>query len=54
MSTQSKPRIVFAHGIWAAGSRFNKVIPTLQAEGGDPGAGAFLRHRLPGALARWW
>src|SRR5580658_8233909 len=31
--TQTKPSIVFAHGIWADGSSFNKVIPTLQAEG---------------------
>src|SRR5271170_6840240 len=29
----TKPSIVFAHGIWADGSCFNKVIPTLQAEG---------------------
>ena len=33
MSTQTKPSIVFAHGIWADGSCFNKVIPALQAEG---------------------
>jgi hypothetical protein len=33
MSTQAKPSIVFAHGIWADGSCFNKVIPSLQAEG---------------------
>jgi len=25
--------IVFAHGLWADGPCFNKVIPTLQAEG---------------------
>src|SRR5271169_5497566 len=31
--TQTKPSIVFCHGIWADGSCFNKVIPTLQAEG---------------------
>src|SRR6266853_3465565 len=31
--TQTKPSIVFAHGIWADGSCFNKLIPTLQAEG---------------------
>src|SRR5258708_3190139 len=31
--TQTKPSIVFCHGIWADGSYFNKVIPTLQAEG---------------------
>jgi len=27
-----KPSIVFAHGLWADGSCFSKVIPTLQAE----------------------
>jgi hypothetical protein len=29
----AKPSIVFAHGIWADGSCFGKVIPPLQAEG---------------------
>jgi pimeloyl-ACP methyl ester carboxylesterase len=29
----AKPSIVFAHGIWADGSCFSKVIPPLQAEG---------------------
>ena len=33
MSKQSKPSIVFAHGIWADGSCFSKVIPPLQADG---------------------
>lgn len=33
MSKQIKPSIVFCHGIWADGSCFSKVIPTLQAEG---------------------
>src|SRR5580692_7411559 len=33
MKTQTKPSIVFCHGIWADGSCFNKVIPPLQAEG---------------------
>jgi pimeloyl-ACP methyl ester carboxylesterase len=32
-STETKPSIVFCHGIWADGSCFNKVIPALQAEG---------------------
>jgi pimeloyl-ACP methyl ester carboxylesterase len=31
--SSTKPSIVFAHGIWADGSCFNKVVPTLQAEG---------------------
>jgi pimeloyl-ACP methyl ester carboxylesterase len=29
----TKRSIVFCHGIWADGSCFNKVIPTLQSEG---------------------
>ena len=33
MSAQTKPTIVFCHGIWADGSCFNKVIPALQSEG---------------------
>jgi pimeloyl-ACP methyl ester carboxylesterase len=33
MPTQTKPSIVFVHGIWPDGSCFSKVIPTLQAEG---------------------
>ena len=33
MSTTTRPSIVFCHGIWADGSCFNKVIPTLQADG---------------------
>ncbi len=33
MSMQTKPSIVFAHGIWADGSCFSKLIPALQAEG---------------------
>src|SRR6266436_7253873 len=33
MSKQSKPSIVFAHGLWADGSCFSKLIPALQAEG---------------------
>jgi pimeloyl-ACP methyl ester carboxylesterase len=29
----TKPSIVFAHGLWADGSCFQKLIPTLQADG---------------------
>jgi pimeloyl-ACP methyl ester carboxylesterase len=29
----AKPSIIFAHGLWADGSCFSKVIPPLQAEG---------------------
>ena len=33
MSPQNKTSIVFAHGLWADGSCYSKVIPTLQGEG---------------------
>src|SRR6266571_5735842 len=33
MPTNTKPGIVFAHGLWADGSCYSKVIPALQAEG---------------------
>src|ERR1700739_2068659 len=32
-SEQEKPSIVFCHGLWADGSCFSKLIPTLRAEG---------------------
>src|ERR1700741_2732141 len=31
--SNAKPSIVFAHGLWADGSCFSKLIPALQAEG---------------------
>src|ERR1700759_95266 len=33
MAKQNQPSIVFAHGLWADGSCFQKLIPTLQADG---------------------
>ena len=33
MPTQTKPSIVFAHGLWADGSCFSKVIAALAADG---------------------
>jgi len=33
MDSQRKPSIVFVHGLWADGSCFAKLIPTLQKEG---------------------
>jgi pimeloyl-ACP methyl ester carboxylesterase len=33
MSEQTKPSIVFCHGLWADGSCFSKVMGPLQAEG---------------------
>ena len=32
-SMQTKPSIVFCHGLWADGSCFSKLIAPLQAEG---------------------
>ena len=59
-----KPSIVFAHGIWADGSCFSKLIPTLQAEGhevyvsqhgldsleGDVAAVTFTLNHVPGPI----
>ena len=33
MANQRKPSMVFVHGLWADGSCFAKLIPTLQEEG---------------------
>ena len=33
MANQRKPSIVFVHGLWADGSCFSKLIPTLLADG---------------------
>lgn len=42
MSTrESKVSIVFVHGLWADGSCFSKLIPTLQAEGHEVIAGQY-------------
>ncbi len=51
MSTQSKPSIVFCHGIWADGSCFSKVIPTLQAEGHEVMAAQYGLDTLAGDVA---
>ncbi len=48
MATQSKPSIVFAHGIWADGSCFQKLIPTLQAEGYEVMAAQYGLDTLQG------
>jgi pimeloyl-ACP methyl ester carboxylesterase len=51
MSTQTKPSIVFCHGIWADGSCFNKVIPTLEAEGHQVIAAQYGLDTLEGDVA---
>jgi pimeloyl-ACP methyl ester carboxylesterase len=47
-SKRSKPSIVFVHGIWADGSSFSKVIPTLQAEGHEVIAAQYGLDTLAG------
>jgi hypothetical protein len=44
----SKQSIVFAHGIWADGSSFSKVAPTLQAEGHEVIAAQYGLDTLAG------
>jgi pimeloyl-ACP methyl ester carboxylesterase len=51
MSTQSKPSIVFAHGIWADGSCFSKLIPVLQAHGHEVIAAQNSLDSLKGDVA---
>src|SRR6201998_4532818 len=50
-ATQSKPSIVFCHWIWADGSCFNKVIPTLQSEGYEVIAAQYGLDTLAGDVA---
>ena len=47
----SKPSIVFAHGIWADGSCFQKLIPTLLAEGHEVMAAQYGLDTLKGDVA---
>src|ERR1700720_1547575 len=51
MSMQSKPSIVFVHGLWADGSCFGKVIPALQAEGYEGVAPQHSLDTLKGDVA---
>jgi len=50
-STNTKPSIVFAHGIWADGSSFSKLIPALQAEGHEVIAAQYGLDTLAGDVA---
>jgi len=47
----AKPSIVFAHGLWADGSCFSKVIPILQAEGHQVIASQHSLDSLEGDVA---
>jgi pimeloyl-ACP methyl ester carboxylesterase len=49
--TKTKKSIVFAHGIWADGSCFSKLIPTLQAEGHEVIAAQNSLDTLKGDVA---
>ena len=49
--SRTKPSIVFAHGLWADGSCFSKLIPTLQAEGHEVVAAQNSLDTLEGDVA---
>ena len=51
MSSQTKPSIVFVHGLWADGSCFGKLIPALQAEGHDVIAAQYGLNTLASDVA---
>jgi pimeloyl-ACP methyl ester carboxylesterase len=51
MSKQTKPSIVFAHGLWADGSCFGKLVPALQAEGHEVLASQHGLDSLSGDVA---
>jgi len=51
MSKQMKASIVFVHGIWADGSSFSKLIPTLQAEGHEVIAAQYGLDTLAGDVS---
>src|SRR5712692_217308 len=51
MFMQTKPSIVFVHGIWADGSSFSKVIPALRAEGHEVIAAQYGLDTLAGDVA---
>ncbi len=46
--TDTKPSIVFVHGIWADGSSFSKLIPALQREGHEVIAAQYGLDTLAG------
>jgi len=51
MSAQSKPSIVFCHGLWADGSCFSKLIPSLQADGHEVIAAQYALDTPEGDVA---
>ena len=51
MSKQTKASVVFVHGIWADGSSFGKLIPTLQREGHEVIAAQYGLDTLAGDVS---
>lgn len=51
MAASKKPSIVFAHGIWADGASFSKLIPPLQADGHDVIAAQYGLDTVAGDVA---
>ena len=49
--TETKKSVVFCHGLWADGSCFSKLIPTLQAEGHEVIAAQNSLDSLKGDVA---
>ena len=53
MADQNKPSIVFAHGLWADGSCFQKLIPALQADGHEVMCSQHGLDSLKGDVELW-
>ena len=51
MTADEKPSIVFAHGLWADGSCFGRVISELQAEGYEAISSGYGLETLDGDVA---
>jgi pimeloyl-ACP methyl ester carboxylesterase len=51
VNNSGKPSIVFAHGIWADGSCFSKVIPPLQAAGYEVISSQYALDTVDGDIA---
>ncbi len=51
MTADDKPSIVFAHGLWADGSCFGRVISELQAEGYEAISSGYGLESLDGDVA---
>ena len=51
VTADDKPSIVFAHGLWADGSCFGRVISELQAEGYEAISSGYGLESLDGDVA---